>query len=152
MKKILTIIFPFIAVFILVTCNVAENEKPEMNEVEQFFRATVNGAPWSGGPQGGITLIQDDILLNVFAYRLDTLRWPYRQQISFSVDYDSNISDYPLVLHYINEFNRAGGRMYEIDGDAFIADYNAVEDSVNSFNINVIEEEDGHNYAVGSFA
>lgn len=150
-----TILFlPVFALALIISCGVTEQEPLEKPKVEEYFRAEINGILWTAAhPNAAFTIIGTDTLFQVFVQEYDTLRWPYNEAISLSVDFNSHINEYPIIptRMNMNEWRIVGGRFAEIDGDATIANYNPIEDSLNYLNLRIAEENE-LSITIGSFA
>lgn len=145
MSKIIYNSFGLLMIGLFVSCNVTDQEKVK---VEQYFKASINGESWSGEPRAGITIIQGDTLLSVYAVEEES----NQQTISYRLMYNSETIDYPVLRTPVNEWNIVGGFISEMSVDLVIASYNAVEDPVNNLRVEIAKEEDGNMYALGNFA
>lgn len=148
-----TILFlPVFALALIISCDVTGHEPLDKPRVEEYFRAEINGTLWTAGnPIAAFTIAGTDTLFQVYAIEYDTLRWPYNEAISLSVDFNSHINEYPIITTRMNEWRIVGGRFNEVDGDANIAVYRPIEDSLNYLNLRIAEENE-LSITIGSFA
>ncbi len=137
--------------FLISGCGITEKEAPP--EFESYFRAEINGDAWSGdAPRAGFTYIEQDTLFQVFASRYDTLLFPYRDKLSIGVYLEKKKNEYSVILES-NKHNKMTGALYsELDGDAVIAWYYPEQASVNSFTVEFGTDEEGREFAKGTFA
>lgn len=147
--KFYLMMIPLLILALIISCGVTESEE---QEIEEYFKAHINGEPWAGGdPRAVLTLIETDTLFQIFASEYDSLIWPYNEHISLSMNFSKDITEYPIPKTEMNEWRTVGGMFTEIDGDAVIARYHPIEDSVNKLYVTV-EEEGGKKITTGSFA
>jgi len=139
-------------------CSVFETE-PEMSalitpEPFGYFTAEINGELWEGDyPDGGFVYIEEDTLLQVFSDRIDSLRFPYMDEMTFSYFYTESMDgSQQSVIRTPTIHKRASGGFYsEADGDAVIAYYLPIEDSLNAFTVQIEQDEKGAYVATGTF-
>lgn len=133
-------------------CKLFNSEKKETEpEVEQYFHAEINGQPWSGEPRAAFTFTETDTILQVFATRFDSVKYPYNNHISFTLDYDPENTVYEVVRKYENSWI-FGGAYYENDGDARIAVYEPIPTDSSYFTVKIKKIENGSELVTGAFA
>ena len=87
--------------------------------------------------------------LGVLAFKLDSTRYPYVLNISFSHNYVETRTEYNIVR---DSADFSGASFTELDGDAIIARYNPIEDENNRLEILSDTLDSGKVVLVGSFA
>lgn len=90
-KLFTMLVFVLSITLLLSGCNLFDAKKKEPEpEIEQYFRADLNGEQWSGNPAGGFMIREDGRRwLSFNATWIDTMRYPYQDLIRFAVPFDT---------------------------------------------------------------
>jgi hypothetical protein len=106
-------------------------------EIEQFFRATVNGVPFEGSFEEGSGFLESTAilqsrsgkeLLQIYSGAFDENTFPYLKSILFNIRYDSVTTTYQVNNVYDDDIeNNTGSIAFEQDWDGLIAVYFGID-------------------------
>jgi len=152
MEKTMNLFF-IILILLISGCDMFNTDKKEPEpEVKQYFRAEVNGESWSGVPRAVLSNLGDLPWFSLYAIGYDSTKWPYSEDIGFSIHFNSEESEYNVIREPEENGRTSGAYFVESDGDATIARYEPIPDSINTLIIHLEKMGNEKELVTGTFS